>query len=53
VQMSKMESHLDEIVEVLQKGGLREYIDQLEPLAESDYSPIEIAAALMKMKFEK
>ncbi|MDZ7758265.1 DEAD/DEAH box helicase [Rhodohalobacter sp.] len=53
VQMSKMESHLDEIVEVLQKGGLREYIDQLEPLAESNYSPIEIAAALMKMKFEK
>jgi ATP-dependent RNA helicase DeaD len=53
VQMSKMESHLDEIVEVLQKGGLREYIDQLEPLAEGDYSPIEIAAALMKMKFEK
>src|SRR6056297_1670072 len=53
VQMSKMESHLDEIVNTLQKGGLREYIDQLEPLAESNYSPIEIAAALMKMKFEK
>jgi len=50
VQLSKMESQLDEIVDTLQKGGLREYIEQLEPLAESDFSPIEIAAALLKMK---
>jgi ATP-dependent RNA helicase DeaD len=52
VQMSKMENHLDDVVETLQKGGLRDYIDQLEPLAEGDFSPIEIAAALLKIKTE-
>ncbi len=52
VQLSKMENHLDDIVETLQKGGLRDYIDQLEPLAEGDFSPIEISAALLKMKIE-
>lgn len=52
VQISKMESHLNEILNTLQKGGLREYIDQLEPLAENDFSTIEIAAALLKMKVE-
>ncbi|MEX0648994.1 MAG: DEAD/DEAH box helicase [Balneolaceae bacterium] len=52
VQLSKMESHFNEILNTLQKGGLREYIDQLEPLAEGDFSTIEIAAALLKMKVE-
>lgn len=53
VQMSKIDNHVNEIVETLQAGGLREYIDQLEPIAEGDFTPIEIAAALLKMKIEK
>ena len=50
VRISKMDQHIDDIVETLQAGGLREYIEQLEPLAESNFTPIEIAAALFKMK---
>lgn len=53
VQVSKMGSQIDSIIETLQEGGLREYIDQLEPIAEGDFTPIEIAAALLKMKVEK
>jgi ATP-dependent RNA helicase DeaD len=52
VQISKVESKLDEVYDVLQQGGLREYIDLLEPIAEDGYSPIELAAALLKMKLE-
>ncbi|MCC5908778.1 MAG: DEAD/DEAH box helicase [Balneolaceae bacterium] len=52
VQLSMMDSHIDEVVETLQAGGLRTYIEQLEPLAEEDFTPIEIAAALFKMKVE-
>lgn len=52
VQISKLESKLDEVYDVLQQGGLREYIDLLEPIAEDGYSPIELAAALLKMKLE-
>ena len=53
VQMSKVDSHLDDLMEYLQTGGLRNYIEQLEPIAEGGYTPIEIAAALFKMKLEK
>ena len=52
VQISKLESKLDEVYDVLQQGGLREYIELLEPIAEDGYSPIELAAALLKMKLE-
>lgn len=52
VQISKLESKLDEVYDVLQQGGLREYIELLEPIAEEGYSPIELAAALLKMKLE-
>lgn len=50
VKQSKIGNHLDDLIGTLQAGGLREYIEQLEPIAEGDYTPIEIAAALFKMK---
>jgi len=50
VQLSKMDSHIEELIETLQSGGLRQYIEQIEPIAEGSFTPIEIAAALLKMK---
>lgn len=50
VKQSQIGNHLDEVIETLQAGGLRSYIDRLETIAEGNYSPIEIAAALFKMK---
>lgn len=52
VQISKMDKHIDELFDTLNAGGLREYIEQLEPIAESGFTPIEIAAALFKLKVE-
>jgi len=53
VQQSKMDVQMEEVLETLEAGGLREYIELLEPVAEQGYSAIEIAAALMKQKVEK
>ena len=53
VQLSKVDTHIDELIDTLQSGGLREYIEQLEPIAEGNFTPIEIAAALFKMRIEK
>ena len=53
VQLSKVDNHVDELIETLQSGGLRDYIEQLEPIAEGSFTPIEIAAALFKMRIEK
>jgi ATP-dependent RNA helicase DeaD len=53
VQLSKMDHHIEDLLETLESGGLREYIDQLEPLAEGPFTPIEMAAALLKMRIEK
>lgn len=53
VQLSRMDHHLEDLLETLESGGLREYIEQLEPLAEGNFTPIEIAAALFKMRLEK
>ncbi len=44
-------ANLESIVQTLQEGGLREYIELLEPIAEGDFTPIEIAAALYKLKY--
>jgi len=52
VQLSKMDNQIEEIMGTLQSGGLREYIERLEPIAEGDFTPIEIAAALFKMRLE-
>jgi ATP-dependent RNA helicase DeaD len=53
VELSKMDRELDELIVTLQKGGLRPYIEQLEPLAEEGFTAIEIAGALFKMKLER
>lgn len=53
VRLSKIDSEVDELINTLQKGGLREYIEQLEPIAEQGFTAIEIAAALFKMKVER
>ncbi len=52
VEISKMDKHIDELFDTLNAGGLREYIEQLEPIAESGFTPIEIAAALFKLKVD-
>ncbi len=53
VEQSKMDSHFEDLIKTLEAGGLRPYIEQLEPFAESEFTPIEIAAALFKMRVEK
>lgn len=50
VKESRIALQLKEIREVLEAGSLRPYIEQLEPFAESGFSPIEIAAALLKLR---
>ncbi|HMB97977.1 MAG TPA: DEAD/DEAH box helicase [Balneolaceae bacterium] len=50
VEAKKIDSYLEEIVKTLEAGGLRPYIEQIEPIAQGDYTPIEIAAALLKLK---
>ncbi|HLR91165.1 MAG TPA: DEAD/DEAH box helicase [Balneolaceae bacterium] len=53
VEISRMENQLDDVIDTLQKGGLRTYIEMLETITEDGFSPIEIAAALLKMRMEK
>lgn len=53
VEISRMENQLDDVIDILQKGGLRTHIELLEPITEDGFSPIEIAAALLKMRMEK
>ena len=53
VELSKADRELDELLVTLQKGGLRPYIEQIEPLSDHGFTAIEIAAALFKMKVEK
>lgn len=50
VLTNKVDNHITELVNTLERGGLREYIEQLEPIVGHDYSMSEIAAALLKMK---
>jgi hypothetical protein len=50
VLTNKVDNHITELVNTLERGGLREYIEQLEPIFGHDYSMSEIAAALLKMK---
>lgn len=52
VQESKKGIHLENIIKTLEAGGLREYIDELEPITQGNFTAIEIAAALYKMKVE-
>jgi len=50
VQISRMDGLMEEMVEVLEKGDLRTYIEQLESFTDERFTTIEIAAALLKMK---
>lgn len=50
VTESRIAHQLNDVRLVLEQGGLRSYIDQLETFAETGYSPIEIAAAFLKMR---
>ncbi|MGD8749108.1 MAG: DEAD/DEAH box helicase [Balneolaceae bacterium] len=50
VQISRMEGLMNEVVEVLEKGDLRSYIEQIEEFSDDRFTTIEIAAALLKMK---
>ncbi|AXJ02408.1 ATP-dependent RNA helicase DeaD [Cyclonatronum proteinivorum] len=52
VKESRMTLQLTELGEVLAKGGLKPYIEQVEALSEISYSSVEIAAALLKMRME-
>lgn len=50
VKESRIAIQLKEVRDTLEAGGLRPYIEQLEPFAESGFSAIEIAAALLKLR---
>jgi ATP-dependent RNA helicase DeaD len=50
VRESRMASQITELESVLQKGGLKPYIEQIEVMAAGDYTTVEIAAALLKLR---
>ncbi len=50
VRLSRMDGMMEEVVEVLEKGSLRTYIEQIEGLGDDRFTTIEIAAALLKMQ---
>ncbi len=48
VQESRITGEMDDLVEVLEKGSLRPFIEQIESFADDRFTTIEIAAALLK-----
>ncbi len=48
VEQSKMKGFFEDITEILEKGGLRPYIDQIEAMADDRFTMTEIAAALLR-----
>lgn len=50
VRESRISGHLEEIIETLEQGGLRPYIEQIEAFSDDRFTMIEIAAALLKLK---
>lgn len=50
VEESKVEAFLQDLMKTLESGGLRPYIEQVEAMTVEDYTPVEVAAALLKMK---
>lgn len=53
VQESMKGVHIENIIKTLEAGGLREYIEELEPITEGNFTAIEVAAALYKMRIER
>jgi ATP-dependent RNA helicase DeaD len=49
VEESKVEGFMDQVTETLEQGGLRSYIEQIEAVAEGQFTTAEIAGALLKM----
>lgn len=49
----RMEDQLNDLVQTLEKGGLRPYIEQIEAAADGRFTPVEMAAALLKNKLDK
>lgn len=50
VEASRLSSQLEEVIQTLEEGGLRDYIEQIENISDDRFTTIEIAAALLKMK---
>ncbi|MDX1672695.1 MAG: DEAD/DEAH box helicase, partial [Balneolaceae bacterium] len=50
VQESRINGQLNEIIETLEKGGLRPWIEQIENIGDERFTTIEIAAALLKLR---
>ncbi len=50
VEASQRDAFLDEIEKNLEAGGLRPYIEQIESLSGDKFTPIEVAAVLLKMQ---
>ena len=53
VRESRIAGYLNEIVETLEHGGLRNYIEQVESIAGERFTAVEIAAALLKNQVER
>lgn len=50
VQVAQLEGLMNNVTDVLEKGDLRSYIEQIEGWADDRFTTIEIAAALLKMQ---
>ncbi|MEX1062050.1 MAG: DEAD/DEAH box helicase [Balneolaceae bacterium] len=50
VETSRIEAFLEDVMKTLEAGGLRPYIEQVESMASENFTPIEVAAALLKMR---
>lgn len=50
VETSQRGALLEDVKKILESGGLRPYIEQIEAIASEQYAPIEVAAALLKMR---
>ena len=52
VRDSRVSNKLEKVIETLEKGSLREYIEMIEKFPNEEYTSIEIAAALLKLNLE-
>lgn len=53
VKDSHIQGYLTDLTNVLEKGGLKDYIEMLEANDDPRFTTIEVAAALLKMQTEK
>lgn len=50
VRESRVEEYFSDVIDTLEQGGLRPFIDQIEHMSDERFTTIEIAAALLKMQ---